>query len=410
MKIKLPMSKLYPLRYDIRTNLIEYEGKDWVLLDDPMGYAEAPVIVTPEFLNILVSIDEELDIRDILKIENQEHGETTIEPILAQIKALDDMGFILSESFYQKRALIEQEYLASHIRPAVCAGTCYPSNPEEIEVFLNDFFNRTNVEDYDSSAHSIIVPHIDFRLGEIVSEVYSSGYHSISGTDSDLFIILGTSHFMNSGQFMLTRKNFETPLGIIKTDQNLIEFLYSNCPDSFIIDDLAHKPEHSIELQIILLQHYFKNRNFKILPIIVGSMHNFMSEKTNPADNDAINAFINSLNGYISSNNIKASFIASVDFAHIGMKFDDNFDAIEKLDEVKKEDFKIIDSILDLAPDDFFSQIAAVDDKWKICGTAPIYSFLKTNAFKKAKLNKYNQWYESETQSAVTFASLSFYD
>jgi MEMO1 family protein len=404
------MNKLYPLRYDIRSNLIEYEGKDWVLLDDPMGYAEAPVIVTPEFFNILVSIDEELDIRDILKIENQEHGETTIEPILAQIKALDDMGFILSESFYQKRALVEQEYLASNIRPAVCAGTCYPADPKEIEIFLNEFFKSTNVEDFDSSAHSIIVPHIDFRLGDIVSEVYSSGYHSISGTDSDLFIIFGTSHFINSGQFMLTRKNFETPLGIVETDNNLIDFLYSNCPDSCSIDDLAHKPEHSIELQVILLQHYFKNRNFKILPVVVGSMHQFMAAGTNPAENREINTFIKTLQGYISANNIKASYIASVDFAHIGIKFEDTFDAVEKLDEVKSKDYKLIDSILNIAPEDFYSQIAAVNDKWKICGTAPIYSFLKTNAFTQAKLNKYNQWYEAETQSAVTFASLSFYD
>jgi hypothetical protein len=404
------MSKLYPLRYDIRSNLIEYEGKEWVLLDDPMGYAEAPVIVSPEFFNILVSIDEELDIRDILNIENQEHGETTIEPILAQIQTLDDMGFILSESFYQKRAMIEQEYLSSHIRPAVCAGTCYPSNPEEIEIFLKDFFNSSNVEDFDSTARSIIVPHIDFRLGKIVSEVYSSGYHSLSGTDSELFIIFGTSHFMNSGQFMLTKKDFETPLGIVETDKILIEFLYSNCPDAFIIDDMAHKPEHSIELQVILLQHYFKNRNFKILPVIVGSMHHYMAENKNPAENSAINAFINTLKGYVSSNNIKASFIASVDFAHIGMKFDDNFDAIEKLDEVRVKDNKLIDSIIDLAPEDFFNQIATVGDKWKICGTAPIYSFLKSNTFKQAKLNKYNQWYEEETQSAVTFASLSFYD
>ncbi|PKL85881.1 MAG: AmmeMemoRadiSam system protein B [Ignavibacteriae bacterium HGW-Ignavibacteriae-1] len=410
MKIKLPMNKLYPLRYDIRTNLIEYEGKEWVLLDDPMGYAEAPVIVTPEFFNILASIDEELDIRDILKIENQEHGETTIEPILAQIKALDDMGFILSETFYQKRALVEQEYLASSIRPPVCAGTCYPADPKEIEIFLNEFFKSTNVEEFDSSAHSIIVPHIDFRLGNIVSEVYSSGYHSISGTDSDLFIIFGTSHFINSGQFMLTRKNFETPLGIVETDNNLIDFLYSNCPDSFGIDDLAHKPEHSIELQVILLQHYFKNRNFKILPVVVGSMHQFMAEGTNPAENADINTFIKTLKAYISDNNIKASYIASVDFAHIGIKFEDNFDAVEKLGEVKTEDSKLISSILKLAPEDFYSQIAAVHDKWKICGTAPIYSFLKTNSFKQAKLNKYNQWYEAETQSAVTFASLSFYD
>jgi hypothetical protein len=139
-------------------------------------------------------------------------------------------------------------------------------------------------------------------------------------------------------------------------------------------------------------------------------MHQFMAENKNPAENSAINAFINTLKGYVSSNNIKASFIASVDFAHIGMKFDDNFDAIEKLNEVRVEDNKLIDSIIDLAPEDFFNQIATVGDKWKICGTAPIYSFLKSNTFKQAKLNKYNQWYEEETQSAVTFASLSFYD
>lgn len=404
------MNKLYPLRFDIRSNLVDYNGKEWILLDDPMGYADSPVIISPEFYNILVSIDGELDIKEILNLENEEHGDITIEPILAQIQTLDEMGFLLSDSFNQKRAIIENDYIESSIRPAICSGTTYPSNAEELDNFLEHFFSSTIRNAENSLAHSILVPHIDFRLGNIASEVYSSAYHTFMDSDAELFVIFGTSHYINSGQYMLTRKNYETPLGIAEVDVDLLDYLQSNHSDTFVMDDFAHKPEHSIEMQVVLLQHYFKNRKFKILPVLVGSMHRYILNNIDPTESSEIFEFIDALKNYFVQNNIKAAFIASVDFAHIGLKFQDEFDAKEKLDELEIEDYKLIQTIVDLSPIDFYSKIASDKDKWRICGTAPIYALLNANNFKEARLNKYNQWYESETQSAVSFASISFYD
>jgi len=403
-------SKLFPLRYDLMIHPIEHDNETWIMMSDPLGYATDKIFVSPEFFNILASIDSEIQISELLNIDPEIDSSIHLEAIIKQIDHVNEMGFLLSDNFFKLKYEKDKEYIASPIRPAVCSGTTYPADTSELTHFLDDFFSTPNRNDFDGNASSIIVPHIDFRLGKLISEVYSTGYHSIRKRHPELFIILGTAHYANTANFMLTRKNFETPLGIVNTDIDIIDYIQENCADSFIIDDIAHKPEHSIEMQVLLLQYYFSGHNFKILPILAGSMHSYLAKNQNPLDDYMHFSFLRTLNEYINQRGIDTVYIASVDFAHIGRKFDDDFDAHEKLSELKFEDDKLIKLLENADASSFFNKIAADHDKWKVCGTAPIYSLLKANGFKRGELKKYNVWYEPETKSAVSFASMAFYD
>ena len=166
---------------------------------------------------------------------------------------------------------------------------------------------------------------IDFRIGSKAHRCYAAGYHSIRNTNADLFVILGTSHQGNSDYFMLTKKDFETPLGCAETDRDIIDMLASGLSYDLTIDDMAHRHEHSIEFQVVLLQHYFRNRSFRILPVLVGSFHNFIHDKTMPGSDGRLSEFISKLKGIIAEMGRKAVFIASADMAHIGRKFNDKF-------------------------------------------------------------------------------------
>ncbi len=404
------IEKLYPLRHDLIVQKITHGDLDWIMLTDPFGYADRTIFVSPQFFNILASIDTEVPVPLIFKFDIESVPLEHIDKILEQIDIVNEMGFLLSDKFFKHKHKTDEQYIELRNRPPVCSGNIYPSDITELKLFLDDFFSTPQKEQFTGDASSIIVPHIDFRLGSLASEVYASGYHSISNRKPKLFIILGTSHYTNSANYMLTRKNFVSPLGNAVTDISAIDYLHQHCPDAFVIDDLSHKPEHSVELQVVLLQHYFAGHRFKILPILVGSMHNYIATGKNPEDDPVHDVFLKTLENYSKERNIDAVYIASVDFAHIGKKFDDDFDAKDKLKELEIEDGKLISLLEKSDLNGFYNKIANDKDKWKICGTAPIYSLLKANGSKKGELKRYNIWYEPETKSAVSFAGMAFYD
>ena len=69
------------------------------------------------------------------------------------------------------------------------------------------------------------------------------------------FVILATSHYGEPEKFGLTRKNFATPLGEAATDQRLVDWLAERGGDAVEMEDYCHSFEHTVELQVIFLQH-----------------------------------------------------------------------------------------------------------------------------------------------------------
>ena len=69
-------------------------------------------------------------------------------------------------------------------------------------------------------------------------------------------------------RFTLTRKHFQTPLGLAQTDQAYIDRLVAHYGDGLFDDELtAHLPEHSIELEVVFLQYLYPDSPFRIVPL-----------------------------------------------------------------------------------------------------------------------------------------------
>ena len=133
--------------------------------------------------------------------------------------------------------------------------------------------------------------------------------------------------------------------------------------EDLTIDEEAHRYEHSTEYPAVILQYLFKGQT-KILPILVGSFYDCMVNKTLPSEQEKINKFIRTLQKVLKNSNKKVVYLASVDFSHIGMKFGNEFDALEKLEECKKEDLESIRLIENLDVDGFFQKNAETLNKW----------------------------------------------
>ncbi|NLO19845.1 MAG: AmmeMemoRadiSam system protein B [Ignavibacteria bacterium] len=399
------------LRSDIVFEEIEIgqEGKQIVLID-PKGYAEAPAYIPSPLFPIIKMLDGKSTIFELAESVSKAIGfGFDLSQYLNIFRQLDEFCLLETPRFYWKKFDFEY-YLQSPIRNPSCAASSYPAESLELVLFLNKLLKCEDAKKYKQNAKAIIVPHIDFRVGREANSTYSTAYNAIKNTDADLFVIFGTAHFGNSDLFMLTKKGFRTPLGIVESDTELIDFMQKDSALRLTIDDLAHRNEHSIELQTVILKHLFGKKEFKILPVLCGSFHNFILKNSLPKSDEMFNKFISKLNESIAALNRKAVFIASADFAHIGRKFGNSFDAETMLDTVKNEDMELIEHLSNCNPDAFFESISKAKDQRSICGISSIYSMLYAAQPTKAEFLKYEQWNELATKSAVTFASLSFFE
>ena len=82
-------------------------------------------------------------------------------------------------------------------------------------------------------------------------------------------MILGTSHYGEPDRIGLTRKPFVTPFGETIPDLETIDRLDREAGGAAAMEDYCHAVEHSIEFQVVFLQHLFGPR-IRIVPVLCG--------------------------------------------------------------------------------------------------------------------------------------------
>ncbi len=113
-------------------------------------------------------------------------------------------------------------------------------------------------------ALGIVLPHAGYVYsGKVVGEVFSR--IKIPET----VIIIGPNHTgFGLSSSIISNGEWLTPLGRVRIDSDLAEKLL-NVSGFLKEDDLAHRCEHSIEVQLPFLQ--FLNKEFSFVPIVIAS-------------------------------------------------------------------------------------------------------------------------------------------
>lgn len=398
------------LREEILFQTFEEDGKEYIVLYDPQGYALQQVIFPIETVYLLKVLEEGITEEELRRRVKEESGDENydVQPILEIVEYLNFLGYLDSPHFNEIKKDID-DFRQSSVRPPICVNSSYPSDPNEIISYFDKYFSDVRKSNATPKSNSLILPHLDLKLEEAIT-TYAEGFKYLDYEDIDLAVIFGTSHYANSGFFMLTEKDYETPLGLVKTNKEIISKLKEILKnEEFIIDDMAHRFEHSIEFQIILLQYLIGHNNFTVLPILTGSLTSFFILNKFPNEDYVISSFTKNLNNIINNTSKKPIFIASADLAHIGRKFGDKFDAETQLEQLQKEDLEMIRFIEAGSSNGFYEYIKSKNDNRKVCGLSPIYFLMETVKPSYSKLIKYNYWNEKETKSAVSIASIALY-
>jgi AmmeMemoRadiSam system protein B len=303
--------------------------------------------------------------------------------------------------------------LSSPVREPSCIG-CYEGDPERLRRQLERLFTcpggpgLPQKKKPDRRLRAALLPHIDYNRGGVS---FAWGFKEVcERTDASLFVIIGTSHY-SPCRYTLTRKNFKTPLGIVPTDQAYIDKLVSHYGDGLFEDELAHLPEHSIELEVVFLQYLYEGkRPIRIVPLVVGSFQDCVASASKPAARDDIGRMIAALRQAEEDTKEPICYIISGDLAHIGPKFGDRRPVAEPvLSNSRAQDQALLRHAEAVDCEGYFRIIAEEGDARRICGLPPTYTLLQAIEPSEGKVLHYDQYVHSEGFESVSFASVAFY-
>lgn len=273
------------------------------------------------------------------------------------------------------------------IRKAVVAGQFYPGTKNELEEMIDSCiqhkFGPGNQIQNDESIYGIISPHAGY--------VYSGptachSYKAISSKNPELVIILGPNHFgVGKDVATMVDVQWETPLGLVEVDSEAAREIANN--SKYIeIDEFSHSKDHSLEVQIPMLQSIF-SKKFKILPIILRDQSLEMAKDVG----NAVAQIAKSRNAMI---------VASSDFTH----YEENSFA-------HSQDKALIDPILEMDVEKFYRVL--MEKRVTACGYGAMASVMiacKNLGAVKGELLSYTTSGDvmGDTSSVVGYGAIKF--
>jgi AmmeMemoRadiSam system protein B len=407
----------YPKLRPIEAFPVEVENRKLIYIRDSLNYAKDPLLLPYPTFFIISHFDGRHSILDIQQAFARQFGEILFSDKIREIaEQLDEHYYLDSERFARLQQEILEAFRRSPLREMAHADTCYSSQTDAFTTQVTSFFTGAEgpgLPSADGQRHppvrGLIAPHIDLRVGGLC---YAWAYKELAERcDADLFILLGTSHYGMGNLFVATEKDYNTPLGPVRTDREFIAALQEAYSSDLFADEILHRTEHSLEFQTLFLQYVFGGkRDFTAVPILVSSFHEMVMSKTPPAQDPRVASFLGALRETIERSRRKVCLVAGVDFAHVGQKFGDQGPLTQEfLGWVETEDRRLIQALEKVDHQDFFGQIAKDGDRRRICGFSPMYTFLHLVDATEGKLLKYDRSLDPTTQSSVSFASLAFY-
>lgn len=265
------------------------------------------------------------------------------------------------------------------LRQPVVAGQFYPASAQDIRKQLSGFIDTQEPK---VAAIACMLPHAGY--------IYSGRVASLTLAKikiKEKIILFGPNHTGTGASFSIMREGkWLTPLGELNIDSRLATKVLAS--SEYLEDDfLAHAQEHSLEVELPILQ-YLKS-DFEIVPLV------FMSD-----DLSALKKIGEGIAAVIKEMGLKEKIllVASSDLTHY-----------ESQEEAETKDKKAISAILELAPDKLMAEVKRFNIS--MCGASPVVVMLsaaKSLGAKRGELIKYQTSAEvtGDKSSVVGYAGI----
>ena len=374
---------------------------------DPYHYSDSTLLIPPPLVQALECFDgtqSTLDLRsELVRIT----GEIQVGEIEKNLfDSLDDAGFLENETYKGLKTKREAEFAGETTREPIFAGSAYPEGKVELSDLLTSRIGRS---DGAASTVGIAAPHASPDGGW---ETYRAAYRALPSREEardKTFVILGTSHYGAPNRFGLTRKSFITPIGESRTATHLVDRLQTDAAEGIRMEDYCHAVEHSIEFQVVFLQHLY-GPDVSILPILCGPFVKSVYEGGMPEDDSTVARFFDSLGNLAAREGKRLFWVLGIDMAHMGTRYGDPIRARANVGEmlaIELRDRQRIDQINKGDLKGYWSLVQEGHDDLKWCGSSPLYTFLKVKPEVRGELLDYHQW-QIDPQSVVSFSAMRF--
>ncbi|VTU01503.1 Putative dioxygenase OS=Singulisphaera acidiphila (strain ATCC BAA-1392 / DSM 18658 / VKM B-2454 / MOB10) GN=Sinac_1412 PE=4 SV=1: PqqD: Memo [Gemmataceae bacterium] len=400
-----------------------HEDGNFVIYD-PLRIGR-PVVLSPLAAEIAQRFDGDATVPEIVAALKAEfaNAQVSVEAVAGLVEALDDASLLDSPKL---RARFE-----GPVRTPVCFDL--DADPAPLRAQLTELFTAPGGagmpevgEEKDrrdkpggskgegvskgkrDKLRAVLAPHMDYTRGNVT---YGHAFAElIRNTDARVFVIVATSHY-SGHRFTLTRQNFATPFGVVETDQDYVTRIVDHYGEGLFDDPLAHVPEHSIELEAVLLQFLLAGRRpFKIVPLLTGSLNDHVRKKSDPASGGDLSRMVAALRAAEAACNEPVCYLISGDLAHIGPKFGDKRKAEGAwLVESREKDAAILKALESASASAFFNEIASEQDRRRICGLTPTWLTLELTKPRVGKVLNYQQFVHPQGKESVSFAAAAFY-
>ncbi len=275
------------------------------------------------------------------------------------------------------------------IRTPAVARMFYPKEKDELKTVIQDCFlhpfgpGKVPPATNDENILGVICPHAGYMYS---GPIATNSFYSISLQKPELVIIVGPNHWgIGCGAATMKEGQWQTPLGNVEIDaESAIQI--NKIAKIIELDFFSHTRDHSLEVQIPMLQEIYTHK-FKIIPIILINQDYLTAKEVGSAIAKI-------------ANTKKTMIVGSSDFTHY-----------EENSYAHKQDNMLIKPILDLDVEEFYRILQ--ENQVSACGYGAIASTMvacKELGAKKGRLLKYATSGDvtGDKSSVVGYASIVF--
>jgi len=200
-----------------------------------------------------------------------------------------------------------------------------------------------------------VVPHAGLVFsGPVAAHVYAE---MAEDGMPETIVIIGPNHTGYGRPISASSEDFETPLGLVKADHDIISRLRGVVE----IDRAAHLYEHSLEVQMPFLQYL--SPDIKVVPVVMGQQDIVMAMETAKVLREACKGK-------------DVIFLASSDLSHY-----------VPASVAKERDEMVIERILSMDAEGLMGVVQA--NNISMCGPGPVATMLLACGGSKARLLHY---------------------
>ena len=395
------------IRTDLQFFPIQSSGNQVLLIKDHLGLVEEGKAVPSQLYGIMALLDGTTTVRDIQMALMRQRGGILVgtDEVERVLAGLDEAFLLDSERFRHARQQIVARFAAQPLRPCAHCGPSYPAEETELRKRLDEIIeSQPPVPPPEGRVTGLIAPHIDLSVGY---KVYASAYQWLKHCAPSRVVVLGVGHQMGD-LFSLTEKDFETPLGRVKNERAAVHKLMKAGQSLMADSDFAHKSEHSVEFQVLFLQHLLPEQSFTIIPVLCGPLTPCLPEYTRKAYVERTGPFLKALSEVLREGTQETLLVAGVDFSHIGPKFGHDAPATLLQNQSKTHDQNLLKALAEVKAEEFWEESIRENDQFNVCGFSALACLLEVLPPSRAQVLNYQLWHEQPTRSAVSFAAVAF--